>query len=250
MKRLTYFFARCLLLAGALLLTPQAQAKAQPERVKDPALAHPAHGGKKQKLPVKNIPITGDQSEYFAVVMTGDGGWSRFTQAMCNTLAAHGIPVWGLNSLKYLHKAKTPEQLSADLARMIRMGEAATGKDKIILIGYSCGANLVPFAYNRLDDSLKAKVQFLALLSPDGMADFKFHLYNWVEHNSPAALSVKPEIEQLRGKPVLFIYGERENYSWCGDLIREQFNLKTIPGGHRFYRQKAGVTDELLHFQN
>lgn len=251
MNRLSLYIARYFLAACTLLFAAFVHADARPEAM--PArlkAARHSRAGNARKLPVRNIPSTVAGGDCFAVVISGDGGWSRFTQAMCRGLAANGIPVWGLNSLKYLHKTKTPEQLSADLARMIRMGEAASGKKEIILIGYSCGANLVPFAYNRLADDLKARVRYLALLSPDGMADFKFHLYNWLEHNSPAARSVKPEIEQLDGKPVLFMYGQREDHSWCGDLPRDQFYLKTIPGGHRFYRQKAGVVETLLHFQN
>jgi len=201
------------------------------------------------KLPVVRISDAGRQSDYFAVLLSGDGGWSKFDQRLCEHLAANGLPVLGLNSLKYIRKTKTPEQLTADLKRMMAKGEADFGNRGVILIGYSCGANLIPFAYNRLEDSLKQKVQNIVLLSPEDKADFRFHWYNWLNRNSPKVRLVRPEIEHLSEIPVLVIYGDREKYDWCADLLQDRFSKKILPGGHHYGWNEWAVASEILRFK-
>lgn len=200
-------------------------------------------------MPVIHINSTGGESDCFAIMWSGDGGWSSFDQRVTARLAANGVPVLGLNSLRYIWKAKTPESLTSDLTRLIGRGEAEFGKQKVILIGYSCGANLIPFAYNRLNDSLKAKVQYIALLSPEEKADFEFHYYNWANKNSAAAHQVKPELEKMRNKPTLFIYGEDENNAWCADLMSGMFQLRKLPGGHHFDQDTDAIAEEILRFK-
>ncbi|HRI60603.1 MAG TPA: AcvB/VirJ family lysyl-phosphatidylglycerol hydrolase, partial [Saprospiraceae bacterium] len=199
-------------------------------------------------LPVVRIKASAGQSDYFAIMFSGDGGWSKFDQGVCDEMANHGVSTLGLNCLKYIRHTKTPEQMTTDLSRLIEWGKTEFGKQKVILIGYSCGANLTPFAYNRLNDSIKAKVQYVALLSPEKMADFRFHFYNWANSNSHKAQPVKPELEKMRNKPALFIYGEEENNAWCSDLMNGMFQLKKLPGGHHFNQDTRSVAAEILHF--
>ncbi len=201
------------------------------------------------KLPAVSIAPRNGQSDCFAILMSGDGGWSKFDQRVCENLAAKGIPVLGLNSLKYIWKAKTPEQITDDVRRMIAWGESGFGGRNVMLIGYSCGANLIPFAYNRLEDSLKNKISHIVLLSPEDKADFAFHWYNWANKNSRKARLVRPELEILPDIPVLFIYGDKEKYDWCADLLGDRFSLKILPGGHHYDRNELAVANEILHFK-
>ena len=201
-----------------------------------------------RRLPLVYVPATAGNSDCFVILFSGDGGWSGFDQNLCRQMAAQGVSVLGLNSLKYLRTTKTPEQITADLLRLIQLGEARFGKQKVILVGYSCGANLIPFALNRLNETLKERVQYVALLSPEDKADFKFHLYNWIDKNSPRAQLVRPELEKMRPIPTLFIYGDQEDHRWCTDLIDGSFELKTLPGGHHFGHNEALVAAKILGF--
>lgn len=200
-------------------------------------------------LPLVQVKATAGNSDYFAIMLSGDGGWSKFDRGVCAQLAANGVPALGLNCLRYIRKAKTPEQMTTDLTRLIQLGEQEFGRQKVILIGYSCGANLVPFAYNRLGEDLKAKVQYLALLSPEDMADFEFHLYNRIYPNPAKEQPVKPELEKMRSKPTLFLYGEQEKHAWCSDLMEGVFCLRKLPGGHHFGQNTAGVAAAILAFK-
>ena len=71
-------------------------------------------------------------------------------QDIAAALSAKGIPVVGLDSLRYYWTTRTPEGLAADTDRMIRYYLAHFGKKRVLLIGYSQGADVLPFAVNRL----------------------------------------------------------------------------------------------------
>jgi len=75
-------------------------------------------------LPLVAVPATAsptpDTRDLFAILVTGDGGWAGLDQEVSAALAARGIPVVGVNSLKYFWRARTPEAASADLERSAR----------------------------------------------------------------------------------------------------------------------------------
>ena len=96
--------------------------------------------------------------------MSGDGGWAGLDKDIAAALAADGIPVVGLDSLRYYWSARTPEGLAADTDRMIRYYLAHLGKQRVLLIGYSQGADVLPFAVNRLPEATRARVRLAAVL--------------------------------------------------------------------------------------
>ncbi len=85
-------------------------------------------------------------SDAFAIIMSGDGGWAGLDQDVAAALSAKGIPVVGLDSLRYFWTARTPEGLAADTDRLIRYYAPHFGKQRVLLIGYSQGADVLPFA--------------------------------------------------------------------------------------------------------
>ena len=81
-------------------------------------------------LPLIEVPVTGAGST-FAVMLTGDGGWASADRAIAKALATHGIPVVGLSSPRYLMSARSPEEISRDLARILRHYITAWGRSRI-----------------------------------------------------------------------------------------------------------------------
>jgi len=128
---------------------------------------------------------------------SGDGGWAEIDKGVRAGLAAQGVPVVGVNSLKYFWTDRTPGQTAEDLARIIRHCTALWKKEKVVLIGYSLGADIVPFAANRLNEALKSRVELIALLGPGLQADFEFHLGTWLGSSSKTAQPTTPEVMQL-----------------------------------------------------
>ena len=145
-----------------------------------------------------------------AVFWSGDGGWADLDEEISASLAGHGVPVVGVDSLKYFWTNRTPEQTAKDLGRIIRHYAALWRKEKIVLIGYSLGADIVPFAANCLNEELKSRVELIALLGPALQVDFEFHLSDWLGSGSKTAVPTKPEVMKLSDTRLLCIYGERK----------------------------------------
>jgi len=203
-------------------------------------------------LPIIEVPAqsaaaqsTAAPSDAFAIIMSGDGGWAGLDQDIAAALSARGIPVVGLDSLRYYWTARTPQGVAADTDRMIRYYLSHFGKKRVLLIGYSQGADVLPFAVNRLPPATKAQVALTAILGMSEHALFEFHVSSWVsdDNSGPATL---PEVNRLTGMPVLCIYGEDEDDSLCPKLDPLKFKVVKVKGGHHFDGNYAGLADEIL----
>ncbi|HEX3396781.1 MAG TPA: AcvB/VirJ family lysyl-phosphatidylglycerol hydrolase [Steroidobacteraceae bacterium] len=208
------------------------------------AVAPPAALG---DLPVVEVPAdpTAPASDAFAILMSGDGGWAGIDQDLAAALSAKGIPVVGLDSLRYYWTARTPEGLAADTERLMRYYLSHLGKKRVLLIGYSQGADVLPFAVNRLSQSSKSAVALMAVLAISEHAIFEFHVSNWIsdDNSGPETL---PEINRVSGVPIVCIYGEDEHDSLCPKLDPQKFNVVKVKGGHHFDGNYAGLADRIL----
>jgi type IV secretory pathway VirJ component len=184
-------------------------------------------------------------SDVFAIIMSGDGGWAGLDQDVAAALSARGIPVVGLDSLRYYWTARTPDGLAADTDRIIRYYLAHFGKQRVLLIGYSQGADVLPFAVNRLPDATRSRIALAAVMGMSEHALFEFHLSGWIadDNSGPATL---PEITRISGVPVLCIYGEDESDSLCPKLDPKRFNVVKLKGGHHFDGDYAGLARQIL----
>jgi len=203
-------------------------------------------------LPIVEIPAqpTAAQSnDTFAVIMSGDGGWAGLDQDVAAALSAKGIPVVGLDSLRYYWTARTPDGLAADTDRIIRYYLAHFGKRRVLLVGYSQGADVLPFAVNRLPAATRARVALVAVMGMSEHALFEFHLSSWISdsNSGPATL---PEINRISGVPVLCIYGADESDSLCPKLDPRKFNIVKLKGGHHFDGDYANLARQILAAAN
>jgi type IV secretory pathway VirJ component len=180
------------------------------------------------------VPADTPNKDLMAVILSGDGGWAGIDREVAGVLAKRGIAVVGLNSLKYFWQGKTPEIAGEDLNRILRAYLAAWKKDKVVLIGYSLGADVLPFMANRLKPDLLNHVVLIALLGPDNKANFEFHLTDWLGGKSRNSLPVLPEVAKLEDKRFLCIYGEEEKDSLCLQLSGNQMRVFSFKGAHHF----------------
>ena len=116
--------------------------------------------------------------------MSGDGGWAGIDRDMAAALSAKGIFVVGSDSLTDYWTKRTPEGLAADTDKMIRYYLAHLGKKRVLLIGYSQGADVLPFAVNRLPAATKAHVSLAAILGMSEHALFEFHVSSWISDST------------------------------------------------------------------
>jgi type IV secretory pathway VirJ component len=209
-------------------------------------LASPPPASKLKGLPLVEVPTTVRGRHEMAVLLTGDGGWAVTDKGLSEALAKAGIPVVGWNSLRYFLTRKGPDRAARDLERVLRAYLPRWGKERVVLIGYSFGADVVPFLANRLPPDLAGKISAVALLGPSGQADFKFHPTEWLGKPAADSLPVFPEVEKLRGKNILCAYGRREKESLCPRLPEGLAHPLMRPGGHIIGKEYGPIAEWIL----
>lgn len=199
-------------------------------------------------LPVVEVPAPGTSGSLMAVILSGDGGWAAVDKQMAAALAHRGIPVAGLDVPSYLSTPRTPDGAASDLRRLLEHYLGAWHKQQVLLIGYSHGADLAPFMVSRLDEELRSRTVLLALLGLENHASFRFHLADVLTDVAhPGDLPVLPEVEKLRGMPLLCLRGTNESKSLCGSLDSSLARVETHAGGHRITGdQGKDVVDLIL----
>jgi type IV secretory pathway VirJ component len=176
----------------------------------------------------------------FAILLSGDGGWAGLDKNVAAALAAKGVDVVGLDSLRYFWSKRTPQSLANDLDRAIRYYAAHWHKSKVVLIGYSQGADVLPFAMNRLPAASKKLVAHTVLMGLGENAAFEFHVGNWLGGNEDT-MPILPEASKLHARTTFCLYGSDEEDSLCPKLAPAHAYAQSLPGGHHF----DGAYDEL-----
>jgi len=177
-----------------------------------------------------STPVTRD---ILAVLLTGDGGWAELDKSVAAGLAAAGVPTVGWSSLRYFWSPRTPEETAADLARVIGRYTRAWNKPRVILIGYSFGAEVLPFLVTRLPSDVRSRITDVVLLGPGLTASFEFHVAEWFGGSKPTSYRTVPEIQRLQ-LPVICVSGEGETESACPSLKGPNITTLAIGDGHHF----------------
>jgi type IV secretory pathway VirJ component len=190
---------------------------------------------------IKNIPVvitnakSQNKDDAIALLISGDGGWYSFEQQIADHLASLGIPTLGLDSKKYFWNRKTPEETAGDMSKVLNYYSKEWGRKKFILIGYSLGAEIVPFVVNRLPEDMISKILSAVLLSPATSTDFEVHITNMVGIGSRQnTYNVMDEIVKMQAVPTLIIFGEGEKSRIPGLLTGTSVKISLIPGDHHY----------------
>ncbi len=185
------------------------------------------------ELPLVEVPVKGSApTPRFAVMISGDGGWAKIDKAIAEQLSLGGIPVIGVNALQYFWTKKAPETLAADLTSIINSYSSKWKAPEVLLIGYSRGADVLPFAVNRMSESLRGRVTLVALLSPSKTATFEFKMADWFTER--AGIATKPEIDRMRGTRTICVYGTDDPDTVCKDVDARVAQPVPLTGAHHF----------------
>jgi len=216
-----------------------------------------AHDDDVSDLPLIELPAA-HPNGLMAIVISGDGGWRDLDKTIAQALQKDGVSVIGWDSLRYFWSEKPPAQTSRDLARVMQTYGARWHAQHVALIGYSFGADVMPFAYNRLPDALRAKVSLISLLGFAPDADFQIRVGGWLGMPaSDKALKVRPELTRVPPAIVQCIYGADEEDTLCPALTKTGIEVIRTSGDHHFggdynalerrilaaFRKQSGVQD-------
>ncbi len=198
------------------------------------------------KLPLVELPASDSTNTTLAILLSGDGGWSSFDQGVASELNDNGISVVGVNSLKYFWKQRTPEETAAMVAGLAHRYFSRWHKDRLILVGYSFGADVMPHTIVRLPQDLKQDLSLAVLLGPSDRADFEFHVSAWLHAESKSSLPVIPELEKIHDVKIIALYGEDEKDSLCDDVPPGLVKCIVMKGGHHFDKDYDNIVRIIL----
>jgi type IV secretory pathway VirJ component len=185
-----------------------------------------------------------------AIFYSGDGGWRSLDQRVAARLKENGVPVIGLDSLRYFWSEKTPEATAADLSAIIAHYRKRLGVSKVVLIGFSFGANLLPKIYGLLPETDRNTVTLMSLLALSHQADFEIVLGSWVGVAGPARHGDPVDhLTTVEAGKIQCVYGLDEEDSGCPALeprVGDGLELIARPGGHHFDGDYELVADKVL----
>ncbi len=195
-------------------------------------LSLPVYGA--DKIPVI-VHYNGDNSTPMIFHITGDGGWIRFDVKLGNHYDSAGYSFIALNSLKYFFEAKTPDKLAAELVPMIRRYFDDWNKKNLVLVGFSFGAEIVPFLYEKLPPELKEKVKMVVLLTPAKTSAFHIHFRDMIGlDRKKEPYHVDEETAKIKSPKILAVYGEEERNISLKNNNQPNLKIISIKGGHGF----------------
>lgn len=197
-------------------------------------------------LPLIVIPAaSGSPSPWFGIFLSGDGGWVGLDRGVSKELAKHQIPIVGWDSLKYFWSPRTPQSAAQDLDRVVRHYSQEWRRSHVLLIGYSQGADTMPFMVNRLPAQTHDMVGLTTLLGISDNALFEFHLENWLGTPS-RGIATAPELQHWSGAPYLCLYGADDKDAACAQITGKEGVAVKMAGGHHFGGGYADIAAQIL----
>jgi type IV secretory pathway VirJ component len=181
------------------------------------------------------------------VFFSGDGGWASLDEAVAEHVAARGVGVVGVSSLRYFWQAKPPAQVAADLRRLAAT-LARSGKP-VVAGGFSFGAEVVPVALEEWPVADRRLLNGLVLIAPGLSASFEIDPLDWVRapQENPAA-RVASAVRDL-GLPALCLAGVDETDTPCATLAGAPgVKAVRLPGSHHFNSDYTAVAEAVLDF--
>jgi type IV secretory pathway VirJ component len=178
-----------------------------------------------------------------AIIYSGDGGWQDLDKTIGEWMAKKDIHVVGVSTIKAFWETREPEQVATDLETLIANADP-TGTLPVMLIGYSFGADVLPFAWPHLKPETQARIRLFALLAPETHTEFHVSVEGWLGIRS-GTYAVADAIQKLPPGPVLCVYGEDEaDETPCTNDTLPGMEIIHIPGGHHFDKDypKLGQT--------
>ena len=197
-------------------------------------------------LPVVRVKPTEPRRRLAAIIISGDGGWAGLDKQIAKSLAEAGIEVLGLDSLRFFWQRRSPDEASAALARMLEAVNGSNGAVDTVIIGYSFGADVLPFMVNRLPETHQRKIAAVVLLGPGSTAEFEFHLADWLGGTRPDSAPTFPEAKRMRVPKLLCVQGENEKDSLCQRLTSPPVQKMVTKGSHHFGGDYHSIVEAIL----
>jgi type IV secretory pathway VirJ component len=190
---------------------------------------------------LRHLPLVEERAprpgRTLAFVFTGDGNWAILVRAMARELAWHGVGSVGLKARTYLLRRRPPHVVARHVEAVLRHYLKAWDQDRLVLVGLSRGADLLPFVARRLPDDLREKIDLLALFSPARTTNFRFRWSDlFGQHERPGDVPLLPELQALTGMPILVVNGTADPAALGPSLPPGLAECVRVEAGHSLNR--------------
>jgi len=194
-------------------------------------------------LPAVDLPAHA-APRALTILVSGDGGWRDLDKTMGEWLATQSVHVVGLDALHYFWSKRTPEDLARDIAFLV---DAADTDDKlpIMLIGYSFGADTIPFAYPLLPKAVQDRVRVIGLLAPGRTTSFQVTISGWLGIGD-TGYAIDPAVAALPADRVICVFGQEDKDSACADKSVRAATIVKTKGGHHFDGNYTALAQRFL----
>lgn len=195
--------------------------------------------------PVVELPAK-PALDTLAIVYSGDGGWRDLDKTIAEYLQTHGVPVVGVDSLRYFWTRKDPKEAAADLADLIETYSGEWKARRVMLIGYSFGADVLPAMINLLPSADRGRVAQVSLLGLGAATDFEISVGGWVGAEDDTGVQTIPELRRFDMKRVQCFYGEDDGDTECPKLESLGAEVIRTTGSHHFDGDYEALAERIL----
>lgn len=179
------------------------------------------------------FPTVGaERAQVGVLYVSGDMGL-RFGMGpyVANAIARSGIPVVGLSSSTAFATHRSRGELEAIVDRAVRATLARTGKQRLILIGQSFGADILQTGLATLPQPLRARIAAVVLVVPGRTVFFRADPTSIAYRGTPDS-NGPDTVRTIDWAPLTCIQGARESDSLCPWVTQPNARRIVLPGGH------------------
>ena len=189
-----------------------------------------------RNLPIVELRAAHSTNNTVAIILSGDGGWADIDEKVGKRLQSRGIDVVGVDMRDYLRSGgRSPAIIGRDVSRIARRYMALWQKQDVALVGYSRGSDLAPFAATNLASDIRPHLTLIAMLALLERASFSYHFSDlWRTTSGRDDTPILPQLEALKGVPMVCVYGADEKESLCRSAPPGLMTVVERKGKHHF----------------
>ncbi|MFZ1989117.1 MAG: AcvB/VirJ family lysyl-phosphatidylglycerol hydrolase [Alphaproteobacteria bacterium] len=185
-------------------------------------------------------------SHTLILFLSGDGGWWGDIDAqLANRFAGEGYAVVGIDTQIWFGPERTVPEIAGHLAELANKYGRATHADKLVLIGYSYGANVIPLALQKTPRDFNAKLAAIVLIAPERKTMLQVTLLEQMGVD-PGDIDLAPSFAALSRPATVCIFGTgEEDETGCTLDALKGTELISLPGAHHFDHDVKALGDKI-----
>lgn len=200
-----------------------------------------------QDFPIKEWPNSNHDSPLIFYI-SGDGGFNKFSNELCSSINKNGFQIDALDARSYFWSKKTPEQATNDVSNFLIKKISGRQNQQVVLIGYSFGADVLPFILNRLPKSIHDKIILSILMASSGSTDFEIHWSDMFTSGKKRSMDVLTELNKVKNDKVLILNSSDDQGLDAKKVTIKNHVSEILPGGHHFDGDIDEITKTILKF--